>query len=129
MAFDSEDGETLTRFIVERAHIRSSDNTVRHNAFMPPRGGTLSVFWITGLRDGEVWDLGNTYVAPPRGKPLLGRADLNSLVAHGENLRVNVVPDPHPRHAEITGWVPDASRARLQAVKLADSAILRYPIS
>ncbi len=91
MAFDQGDGEELTRFVVDRRHIRRSDNTVHHNAFMPARDDTLSVYWITELPDAEVWDIGNTHVAPYRGKPIIGRADLNSLVVYGESLRVQTL--------------------------------------
>lgn len=124
MAFDSGDGETLARFIVEKAHIRSSNNTVRHNAFMPPSNSRLSIYWISGLSDPEIWTIGTTHVAPARGKPLLARADLNSLPVYEENLRVEIVPVPHPRHADIIGWDADASRAKLQATKLANVATL-----
>ena len=124
MAFDSGDGEALARFIVEKAHIKPSTNTVRHNAFMPPSNSRLSVYWISGIGDAEIWTIGTTHVAPARGKPLLGRADLNSLHVYEESLRVEIVPVPHPRHADIIGWDADSTRIRLQAAKLAALAEL-----
>lgn len=123
MAFDRAPGETLSRYIVERNHIRTSNQTVRHHAFIPPSHGRLSVFRTTGLAESDVWQLGNEYVAPARGKPLLARADLNSLTVYEEDLTVVATLTPHPRHADITGW-DMSTRTRLQAMKLAAASKL-----
>ena len=123
MAFDRPPGETLGRYIVERNHIRTSNQTVKHNAFMPPAHGRLSVFRTTGLAENDVWQLGHDYVAPVRGKPILARADLNSLTVYKEELTVVATLTPHPRHADITGW-DMGTRTRLQAMKLAAASRL-----
>lgn len=125
MAFDSGAGELLTRYITDPGHIRNSDNSVRHNVFTPPKKtARLSVYWISDLQDAAIWDIGNIHVAPARG-PIMARADLNSLIAYEVELSVEVTGTPHPRHADIVGWDVGSTRARLQAVKLANSATLR----
>jgi hypothetical protein len=124
LAFDSAAGELLTRFISDSGQIRNSDNTVKHNAFMPPKTGRLSVYWISGIQDAIIWAIGDIHVAPTRG-PVIARADLNSLVAYAEELSVEVTGTPHPRHADIVGWDLSSTKSRLQAVKLANSATLR----
>lgn len=124
MAFDSGAGELLTRYITDRGHIRSSDNSVRHNLFVPPRTGQLSVYWISGLQESAVWDIGNTHIAPARG-PIIARADINSLAVYDAKLSVHVTGIPHPRHAHIVGWDMSSTRLRLQAIKLARAAMLR----
>lgn len=123
MAFDLAPGETLSRYVVERNHIRTSNQTVKYNAFMPPSHGRLSVFRTTGLVENDVWQLGHTYVAPARGKPILARADLNSLTVYEEDLTVVATLTPHPRHADITGW-DMSTKTRLQAAKLAAASKL-----
>ena len=124
MAFDSGAGELLTRFISDSGQIRNSDNTVKHNAFMPPKTGRLSVYWISGIHDATIWAIGDTHVAPARGK-VIARADLNSLVAYTEDLSIEITGTPHPRHADIVGWDLGSTKLRLQAMKLANSATLR----
>lgn len=122
MVFDSGAGELLTRYITDPGHIRNSDNSIRHNAFKPPKSARLSVYWISGLREENIWDIGDTYVAPTRG-PIIARGDLNSLVVYSAALSVEVTGTPHPKHADIVGW--ECTKARLQAIKLANSATLR----
>lgn len=129
MNFSAPPGESLTRYITDKKQIRWSDGTVRHNAFMPPKTARLSVYWITGLPDPEVWRLGEAYVVPHRGA-MVARADLNSLKVYEQNLRVELVPVPHERHAEILGWNLASTESRLQAIRLAAAATVRpFPAS
>lgn len=91
---------------------------------MPPKTGRLSVYWISGLTEKTIWKIGNTHVATTRG-PLIARADLNSLLVYREKLSVEVTGTPHRRHADIIGWDLSSTLLRLQAINLANSAILR----
>ena len=91
---------------------------------MPPKTARLSVYWISGLQEVVIWEIGNTYVALTRGA-IIARADLNSLVAYEAQLSVEVTGTPHPRHAHIVGWDLNSTKPRLQAIKLASSAALR----
>lgn len=125
MAFDSGSGESITRYITNSRDIRRSNNTVRHTAFKPSKSGRHSVYWISGLQETTIWDIGNTHVAPSRG-PILARADLNSLAVYAEGLSVEVTGIPHIHHADIVGWELNSTKPRLQAMKLAESAILRH---
>jgi hypothetical protein len=124
LAFDSGAGELLTRYISNSSQIRNSDNTIKHNAFMPPKSGRLSVYWISGLQEATVWDIGNDHVAPIRGQ-IIARADVNSLAAYENQLSVVVTGLPHARHADIVGWNLNSTQPRLQAIKLAKAATLR----
>ena len=124
MTFDSGTGELLSRYISDAGQIRNSDNTVRHNAFMPSKTARLSVYWISGLQEKTIWHIGDTYVAPNRGR-IVARAELNSLVVYEDQLSVEVTGTPHPRHADIIGWDLSSDKRRLQAMKLANSAALR----
>jgi len=124
VAFDRAPGERLSRYIVERNRIRPSNQTVKYIAFMPPPNRRLSVYKTTGLVENEVWQLGHDYIAPILQKPILARADVNSVVAYAEGLAVEMAPSPHPRHANIMGWDMNSTRTRLQAISLAAAAKL-----
>ena len=92
---------------------------------MPHRGsGTTSIFRIINLADIEIYEIGRRFVANPRGKPLLGRADIG--VAQIIKQKLSVEPDttPHPRHANICGWTEDSSKNKMIAIELAAEAQL-----
>jgi hypothetical protein len=119
--FSSGSGETMSRYLTHRDEFPR--NIIRHSAFMPPiRNPRTSVYWISGIADEEVWNIGNTHVAPKRG-PILGRADFNSLTVYQTGLAIDLTRIPHPRHADIIHWDQDRKKAKLQAMKLADAAI------
>lgn len=76
-----EDNEEISRYLFDKTAIRSSNNTVRHNAFMPPtKSYRLSVYRTNNLASEEIWEIGNEYVAKVRGKPLVGRGSLTANV-------------------------------------------------
>jgi len=115
--------ESLSRYILDTAYIRSSDKTVRHSAFMPSANGETSVFRISGLADFEIWGIGCLEVAQKRGKPLLGRADILALDVIENNLQIDPDNNP-PRHANIVGWPEERSEQKLIALRLAANAQL-----
>jgi hypothetical protein len=84
---------------------------------------TASVFRVRHLSEDEIWEIGEVYVASPRGKTLHGRADLN--VRHVTSLGLRLDPDDHPpRHADIAGWPLEKDRQLLLAHELAAAASL-----
>ena len=117
--------ENVARFILEKSYFRPSNKTVRHNAFMPHRGsGTTSIFRIINLADIEIYEIGRRFVANPRGKPLLGRADIGVSQIIKQKLSVEPDTTPHPRHANICGWTEDSSKNKMIAIELAAEAQL-----
>jgi hypothetical protein len=115
--------EPISRFILDKAHYRS-DMTVKHNAFMPPKGKTeVSVYRIKGLATTEIWQIGDDFVAQPRCQILLGRADLHAEHAYSQGLDVKPDIQPHPRHANICGFPANESeKVRMLALELAACA-------
>lgn len=115
--------ELISRYIFEKTHFRS-DNSVKHNAFMPPKDKLeVSVYRIKGLSTDEIWQIGNEYVAQQRGKDLLGRADI--LAEHAYRHGLDIKPDthPHPRHANISGFpAGNNEKVRMLALELAACA-------
>ncbi len=113
--------ENISRFYFSRKDVRA-DNTVRHNVFMPPSHGRMSVYRTSNLEDQDIWEIGKTYVEPERGKPILGRADIEAQKIYECELEINPTENPHPRHANVEGWELDTEKDRLKALKLAASA-------
>lgn len=122
--FTSASGERVSRFLTHKNQYSTQKQIVRPSAFFPPRDFRLSAYWTTSLSEARVWGLGNRFVAPHRG-PIHGRGDVNSLViCNHAALTIERSINPHFRHVEICNWDVDSARARLQAVKLANSAQL-----
>ena len=98
--------ERLSRFILSKNEFRSSDQTVKPKAFVPPKNKRLSVYRTSTLTEDEIWSIGNEFVAQPRGKTLYGRADL--LAQDVCTLQQKIEPETsiHPLHADIIPW-PD----------------------
>lgn len=113
--------ERLSRFLLA-GQIRSSNNTVRYNAFLPPNSGKLSVYRTSKQSDVSIWEIGQVFVATPRQKQLVGRADVAVETVTSEGLSVEPETTPHPLHADIVGWSHDSSRNKLTAIKLAAMA-------
>jgi len=116
--------EPACRFITGKDYYRTSDGTVRHNAFMQNREGEASVYRIIDLMDDEIFEIGRLFVAEKKGKPLKGRADIRVAKILENKLRVDSQPDPHPRHANIVGWPEDKSEIKVLALQLAANATL-----
>src|SRR3972149_9848887 len=124
--FNSGNGERMSRFLLQQDEFRGG--VVRHSAFTPPKSRRKSIYWISAISDKEIWNIGDTHVAPARNLPILGRADFNSLVVYQHNLAIDLTGIPHPRHADIIDWDQDRKTARPQAQELADaSTLIRKP--
>lgn len=116
--------ESVARFITQKSYYRPSDQTVKHNAFMPNRQGKTSVYRVIDLDDEEIFEIGRRFVADELKKLLMGRADILVSKILDRELMVELDPTPHPRHANIVDWPEDESKHRLIALELADEAEL-----
>jgi hypothetical protein len=113
----------ISRFLFHSNEIRRSLGRPHYCACMPTPNGRWSVFRTDDLSDAAVWDLGDTHVAPGRGKPVVARADLHESTVTGNELRVE--PDfPPPRHHNVVGWSSDRAANQLVAQRIADSSRL-----
>jgi hypothetical protein len=116
--------EPLVRFIFDKSQYRSSDLSAKFSLFMPAsKTNDVSVFRTEGLDETGCFELGETYVAPMRGKPILGLARLVAKDVFDQQLAVIGTRTPHPRHADIKGW-PGDTENRLKAIHLAQLAKL-----
>ena len=115
--------ESITRFLRNKNHMRPALGRPHFSAFLPRLpDGDISVYRTAGLGVSEISDIGVQYVASAEA-PLNGSCDLLAAAFFDQALRIESVPIPHERHANVTGWTVDA-RNRIVARKLADKATL-----
>ena len=120
-------GETLSRFIVSRSHIRSSDQTVKPDAFVPHPHEDLSVNRDLEATDEETWRVGED-IATKRGRSLRGRADALAATYTSQNLKAVAAPvDGNPNHVNVVGWPVDKPSQKIIAQEIAAVAKFLAP--
>lgn len=123
--------ETVARYILQRSHIRSSNQTVKQDAFIPNQNQELSVTRHLLASDEELWAIGES-VASSTCKSLYGRGDVRtsqvaavSSMCVAERLVVRAAPiSGNPNHADILGWPADKPAQKAIAQELA--AVAQY---
>jgi len=121
--------ELVTRYIFDKKFFRRSNNSVRFGAFMPYKGET-SVFRIASLANKDIWNIGDKFVAKPRGRSIKSRADITVKAIQSvkdKELKVVSETSTHPLHANIVGWPADESAQQMLAVELANESTLYFP--
>lgn len=117
-----KDDEWLARFILFRKWIRSSDQTLRPDAFIPHPWPDLSVTRHLELSENEIWNIGQA-IADQRGTKLLGRGDVQASVPRGQRLQIESAPiEGNLNHANITGWPADKPAQKMIAQEIAARA-------
>lgn len=116
--------ENISRYIFNKRHYNQQN--VKQAAFIPPRNLALSIYRVDGLTSDQIWAIGEEYVVPKRGLPILARADLNvEDIKSSSQVSINPKPTPHPRHADIIGWPSEKSEQKLIASELALASELK----
>ena len=124
---DVTPSEIVARYLMFKNWYRA-DQTVRHDAFMPPDDLEFSVTRHVEANERELWQVG-AQVAAERGRTLHGRADLivNAFIDRGLKEFADPVPG-NPNHAKVTGWPTEKSKQMLIAKLLAAvPGVLRTP--
>lgn len=127
---DVERSETLSRFVVSRRHIRSSNDTVKADAFIPHPYEELSVNRDRDSSDEETWNAGFV-VAQKLGRTLHGRADALAATFQSQQLATVAAPIPgNPNHVNVCSWPPGKPEQILKAKEIAEKAkLIRTPIN
>lgn len=120
-----DSNEYLARFVIFSKWIRSSDKTVKPDAFIPHPYEELSVtrhLYPNNLSEEELWAIGQD-VANSRNATLYGRADIRTITVRQQNL--DVIPKQvvgNPNHANVINWPNDKALQKSIAQKLAAGA-------
>jgi hypothetical protein len=114
--------EILARYIFHQNYVRS-DQSIRPNAFMPPKDLELSVTRHLSATNDELWSVGSR-VAAAIGKRLHGRGDVSAATCVAQTLTVR--PDPvapdNPNHAIVCDWPEDKPAQKIIAQEISASA-------
>jgi len=117
-----KDDEWLARFILFRKWIRSSDQTLRPDAFIPYPLPNLSVTRHLELTPIEILEIGQA-IADQRGTKLLGRGDVQASIPRGQMLQIEAAPiEGNLNHANINGWPTDKPAQKMIAQEIAARA-------
>jgi hypothetical protein len=114
--------ELLARYIIYSKWIRSSDQTVKQDAFIPP-DSELSVIRHLHLTEEGIWKIGRK-IAEGIPRPLYGRADVETRHVIAQHLDVVSQPDlpDNPNHANIINWPLDKDARKMRALEIASVA-------
>lgn len=122
---DVSEDETVARYIVYSRHVRSSNQTVKPDAFIPPPNRELSVTRHHLATDAQLWHIGEQ-VASVGGLTLHGRADLLVRVIRGQSLEITPDPVPdNPNHANVTKWPAEKPAQKIIAAELTKESVFR----
>lgn len=117
-----ESDELLARFILFSRHIRSSDNTVKADAFLPHPRAELSVTRHREASEPEIWNEGRR-VASLRKTSLYGRADVTAAVFLLQGLTVKAAPiTENPNHADVVDWPSEKPEQKIKALFIANES-------
>lgn len=113
--------ELLARYIIYSKWIRSSNQTVKPDAFIP-LDSELSVTRHLGLTERAIWIIGEKIVERIH-RYLHGRADVETSHVIAQHLKVVPQPeDGNPNHANIINWPPDKDARKMCALEIARAA-------
>lgn len=114
--------ELLARFILFSKWFRSSDSSVRADAFMPHPHVELSMTRHTEASSEEIWGEGER-IADLRQLTLYGRADVAASVFLAQGLEVRAAPiRENPNHANATRWPTAKPEQKMKALEVASRA-------
>ena len=130
---DVSPDERITRYILNRRHIKHEKGEIKAEAFLPTKPKPefperqTSVYRTINCEETEIWSIGDQYVANPgNNRFVLARGDLLAQTVYSQDLHIAPHPSPHPRHANIVNWPNEESseHRKAKAVLLAQASKL-----
>jgi hypothetical protein len=117
------DDEMLARFVLKSEWVRQGDNTIKQDAFIPPKDLQLSVTRHTGISTEQLIETGKS-VASETSLQFLGRADIQvrSVIKNALNAVAWPLPN-NQNHAHLIGWPADKESRKSIAQELAAAAV------
>ena len=122
------DNELIARFVFSKRRVRTSDQSVKPDVFMPHPYTDLSVTRHKGISIDKIWKHGKAVgrekaAAEKRDVPLLGRADVRVSDVRKQNIQA--VPDPiwkNWNHANLVGWPSEKPHQKMIAMEIVAKA-------
>ena len=122
------DNELVARFVISKRWIRSSNQSVKPDAFMPPPNKEFSVTRHKGISTEKLWRHGKAVAekrtaTEKRDVRLLGRADVSVSDVRKQN--IEAVPRPiwgNWNHAHLIGWPTNKDHQKMIAMEIAAEA-------
>lgn len=116
------DDEVLARFVLKKEWLRKVDDTIKQDAFIPPKDLQLSVTRHAGISTGQLIEIGKA-VAAETSLEFLGRADIKTRAVIKNALKAVAWPlAKNQNHAHVIGWPADKEARKTIAQELAASA-------
>jgi hypothetical protein len=113
------DDEMLARFVLKKEWLRKVDNTIKQDAFIPPKDLQLSVTRHAGISSEQLIETGKS-VAAKTSLEFLGRADIETRSVVKNALKAVAWPLANDQnHAHIIGWPADKEARKTIAQELA----------
>jgi hypothetical protein len=110
--------ELLARFVLFSKHFRSSDHSMRPDAFIPHPHAELSMTRHRDAKGEELWHVGQQ-IAGSRGT-LYGRADVKVVAFTDQGLRVVARPIlGNTNHADAIDWPAEKPAQKIKALEIA----------
>lgn len=108
---DAEPEEPITRYVLHSAWIRTSDTSVRKQAFMPRTNkdnnlDELSTYRTDGFDKNRIREIGDSVVADTPNN-LYGHASTIASKFLEKKLRLETDNKPLPGHTNVVGWPAD----------------------
>ena len=125
--------ERITRYILNRRHIKAEKGEVKVDAFLPTNPKPeqterqTSVYRTINCEETEIWSIGAEHVENPGKKRfILARGDLLAQTVYSQDLRIVPHPFPHPHHANIVNWPngENSEHRKAKALLLAQASML-----
>ena len=122
------DNELIARFVLSKRWVRSSNQSLRPDAFIPHPYTDLSVTRHKGISIDKIWKHGKAVAsekaaAEKRDVPLLGRADVRVSEVRKQNIQA--VPDPiwkNWNHANLVSWPSKKPHQKMIAMEIVAKA-------
>ena len=117
-----ESNENLARFLFRKKWIRLN-NSVKHNAFAPPKDLRLSFTRHTNISEYDIWTIGFN-VGRKGNRSIVRRADVVAVNVRKIELEIESSPvEDNDNHADIINWPESKDERMSKAMEIASASM------
>jgi len=126
LSSDVSDEEPIARFIFSSSHYAKGSERVKYGAYLPAKDGDSSVYRVSNLEWGAIWDIGKTYVEAEK-RRIRACAEVKATKITCHSLTLLPETKSHYRHANIGSWPKDKDERKMLAIEIANNSKLQLP--